>query len=284
MEDYPKLWQNEIYTTWKAGSPRVEVGLAMTFVSTSHREFDSNRLTFNITDAAAIWYPVSQVDDIDNGEESTGEVAEDDSDEDDSDDEDVDEDLHKMATKIATKMDDSSFRSDAEDNDQLEVILGPGTSWMGKVPSYSLKAPAVGSQNSMCMASCSEEANGSSFDTFLRERAKASDIGKLMGGQALLRDYTTVAELKQLCKLANEQVSIVHRFDTKFSNTAFTLLQKIHEAFLGTGSIAQKFIDNMAMIALNFIRDTTAYESELSASDGVAFAAGLACIRGRLLA
>ena len=282
MEDYPKLWQNEIYTTWKVGSPRVEVGLAMTFVSTSHREFDSHQLTFDIADAVAIRYPVSQVDDVDNCDESTGEVAEDDSDEDDSDDEDVDEDLHKMATEIATKMDDSSFRSDAEDNDQLEVISGPGTSWMGKVPSYSLKAPAVGSQNSMCMASCSEEATGSSFDTFLREHTEASGIGKLMGGKALLWDYTTMAELKQLCTLANEQVSIVHCFDTKFSNTAFTLLQKIHEVFLGTGGIAQKFVDNMAMIALNFIRDTTAYESELSASDGVAFAAGLACIRGHI--
>ena len=36
----------------------------------------------------------------------------------------------------------------------------------------------------------------------------------------------------------------------------------------------------MATIALNFIRDATAYETELSASDGVAFAARLAHIRG----
>ena len=41
MEEYPKLWQNSTYTTWKAGCPRVEVGLAMTFVSMSCREFDS---------------------------------------------------------------------------------------------------------------------------------------------------------------------------------------------------------------------------------------------------
>ena len=40
MEEYPKLWQNSIYTIWKAGCPGVEVGLAMTFVSTSCREFD----------------------------------------------------------------------------------------------------------------------------------------------------------------------------------------------------------------------------------------------------
>ena len=60
----------------------------------------------------------------------------------------------------------------------------------------------------------------------------------------------------------------------------FALLQKIHEAFLGTSSIVKKFIDDMATIALNFIRDATAYELELSASDGVAFAARLACIWG----
>ena len=117
---------------------------------------------------------------------------------------------------------------------------------------------------------------------FIRECADGSGVGELMGGQALLWDYTTVVELKQLHMLANEQVSIARHFDTKFSDTAFALLRKIHEVFLGTGGIAQKFVDDMAMIALNFIKDATAYESELSASDGVAFAAGLARIRGRI--
>ena len=279
MEEYPKLWQNEIYTTWKAGYPGVEVGLAMTFVSMCCREFNSSQLTLDIADMAAIWYPALRVDD---GKESAGEVVEDDGDEDDSNDEDVDEDLHKMVTEIATKTDDSGFRSNAEDNTQLEVISGPRTSWIGKAPSYSLKAPAVGSQSGMHMASRSKEATGSSFDAFLRERANGSGIGELMGGQALLRDYTMAAELKQLHVLANEQVSIACHFDTKFSDTVFALLQKIHEAFLGTGSIAQKFIDDMATIALNFIWDATACESELSASDGVAFAAGLARIQGQI--
>ena len=85
---------------------------------------------------AAIWYLASRVDDVDDGNESTGEVAEDNGDEDDCNDEDVDEDLHKMVTAIATKTDDSSFRSEAEDNTWLEVISDPGTSWMGKAPSY----------------------------------------------------------------------------------------------------------------------------------------------------
>ena len=106
----------------------------MTFVSMSRREFDSGRLMLDIADMAAIQYPASRVDDIDDSDESTGEVAEDDDNEDDSNDEDVNEDLHKTATEIATKTDDSGFRSDAEDNTRLEVISGPGTSWMGRVP------------------------------------------------------------------------------------------------------------------------------------------------------
>ena len=113
---------------------------------------------------------------------------------------------------------------------------------------------------------------------FLKEHADRSGIGKLMGGQALLQDYTTAAELKQLHELANEQVKIACCFNAKFSDVAFTLLQKIHEAFIGTSGIAQKFVDDMATVALNFIRDTTAYKAELLALDGMAFVAGLACI------
>ena len=281
MEEYPKLWQNSIHTTWKAGSPGVEVGSAMTFVSTSHREFDSGRLTLDIADKTAIWYPASKVDDIDDSDTSTGDAAEDDDDEDDSDD-DLDEDLHKTVTEIATKTDDSSFHSEAEDNPKLKVISGPGTSWMGKVPSYSLKALAVGSQSGMHMVSCSEEVTRSSFDAFLKEHADGSGVGKLMGGQALLPDYTTAVELKQLPELANEQVSITHHFDTKFSDTAFTLLQKIHETFISTSGITQKFVDDMATVALNFIQDTTAYEAELSALEGMMFVAILACLWERI--
>ena len=273
MEEYPKLWQNSIYTTWKAGSPGVEVSLAMTFISTSHREFDSSWLTLDITDKTAIQYPVSKVDAVDDGDDSTGDAAEDNNNEDDSDD-DLDEDRHKTVTEIATKMDDSGFHSEAEDNPKLKVISSPGTSWMGKVPSYSLKAPAVGSQGGMHTATRSEEVTRSSFNAFLKEHTDGSGVGKLMGGQALLQDYTTAAELKQLCELANEQVSITRHFNAKFSDTAFTLLQKIHKAFIGTGGITQKFVEDMATVALNFIQDATAYEAELSASDSMAFVAG----------
>ena len=282
MEEYPKLWWNSIYTTWKAGSPGQEVSLAMTFVSTNHREFDSGRLALDIADGAAIRYPALKVDDDDNGNKSTGDVVEDDDDEDDSNDEDLDVDLHKMATEIANKTDDSSFRNGAEDNSRIEPISGPRTSWMGKVPLYSLKVPAVGSQSSMHMASHSKEVTGSSFDAFLKECANGSGMGELMGGQALLQDYTTVAELKQLCELAIKQVKIAHHFDAKFSDTVFTLLQKTHEAFIGTGGIAQKFVDDMATVALNFIWDVTTYVAELLALDSMVFTAGLACILERI--
>ena len=110
-------------------------------------------------------------------------MAQDDDDEDDSDNDGLDEDLHKTATEIATKMDDSSFRSDAEDNSRLKVISSPGTSWTGKVPSYLLGVPAVGSQSGMHMASHSEEATRSSFDAFLKECADGSGIGELMGAR-----------------------------------------------------------------------------------------------------
>ena len=85
---------------------------------------------------------------------------------------------------------------------------------MGRVPSYSLKVLEVGSQSSMHMASCSEEVTRSSFDAFLKVCANRSGVGELMGGQALLRDYTAVVELKQLHELANKQVSITCRFNT----------------------------------------------------------------------
>ena len=74
----------------------------------------------------------------------------------------------------------------------------------------------------------------------------------------------------------------MHHFNTKFSNTAFTLLKKVHEAFILTSGIMQKFVDDMATASLNFIHDATAYEEELSSSDGVVFAAGLARIRNRI--
>ena len=46
--------------------------------------------------------------------------------------------------------------------------------------------------------------------------------------------------------------------------------------------MARKFIDDMATVGLNFIRDATAYEAELSASDGMVFAAMLTHIRGQI--
>ena len=91
----------------------------------------------------------------------------------------------------------------------------------------------------MHMASRSGEVSGASFDAFLNVHADGSSIGELMGGQALFWDYTMAAELKQLWEPANEQVKIVCCFSAKFSDMAFTLLQKTQEAFIGTGGIVQ---------------------------------------------
>ena len=66
-----------------------------------------------------------------------------------------------------------------------------------------MKALAVGSQSGMYMAFHSEEVTGFSFDASLKEYADGSGVGELMGGQALLWDFTTMAELKELCELAN---------------------------------------------------------------------------------
>ena len=126
MEEYPKLWWNSIYTTWKAGFPGEEVGLAMTFVSTSCREFDSSWLVLDISDGMAIWYLVLKVDNDDDSNESTGDAVEDDNDEEDSDDDNLDGDLHKTVTEIANKTDDSSFCSGIEDNSKIKPLSPPG--------------------------------------------------------------------------------------------------------------------------------------------------------------
>ena len=116
-----------------------------------------------------------------------------------------------------------------------------------------MRMPAVSTQSSMHMVSHSEEVTGASFDAFLNVHTDGSSVGELMGGQALLRGYTTAVELKQLRELDHKQVKIACHFDAKFSDTVFALLQKTHEAFIGTGGIVQKFVDDMATAGLNFI-------------------------------
>ena len=161
---------------------------------------------------------------------------------------------------------------------RIDALLGPRVKWMGEMPSYQMTAPAISSRSGMHTSSCNVEATRQSFNTFIKHHAAGSSIGDVMGGQALLQDFTTPQEVESLHALANEQVAIAHHFDTKFSNTAFTLLKKVHEAFIVTGRIMQKFVDDMATAGLNFIHDATAYEEELLSSDGIVFAAGLARI------
>ena len=153
---------------------------------------------------------------------------------------------------------------------------------MGETPSYQIMAPAISSRSTMHTSSYNVEAAGQSFDTFIKHHDAGSGVGDLMGGQALLRDFTTPQELESLHALANEQVAIARHFDTKFSNTVFTLLKKVHKVFITTGGIAQKFVDDMATASLNFICDATTYEEELLLSDSIVFAASLTHIRNRI--
>ena len=275
MEEYSKLWENEVFVMWKAGSLGVDVGLAMNFVCTCHMEYNAQRMILDISDATIIHYPVAQVDEEDAGD-STGEIP--DIDDDDNDDDDVDEDIQQMATEIGTKSDDSGFHGSGVRSIKIDALTGPGVEWMGETSSYQMMAPAISSCSGMHTSSCNVEAARQSFNTFIKHCAAGSSVGDVMGGQALLWDFTTPQELESLHALANEQVAIAHRFNTKFSNTAFTLLKKVHEAFITTGGIVQKFVDDMATAGLNFICDATAYE-ELSSSDSVVFVASLTCIQ-----
>ena len=251
MEEYSKLWENEVFMTWKAGSPGVDVSLAMNFVCTCCMENDAQRMILDISDATIIHYPAAQVDEEDSGN-STGEIPD--------DDDDVDEDIQQTATEIGTKLDNSGFHSSGVGSIRIEALAGPGVKWMGEMPSYQMTAPAISSHSGMHTASHNVEAVWQSFDTFIKHRAAGSGVGDVIGSQALLWDFTTPQELESLRALANEQVAIARRFDTKFSNTAFTLLKKVHEAFIMTGGIMQKFVDDMATASLNFIHDATVYE------------------------
>ena len=205
MEEYPKLWENEVFMMWKAGSPGVNVGLAMNFVHTCRTEYYAQRMILDISDATIIHYPAAQVDEEDAGD-STGEIPN--NDDDDDDDDDVDEDIQQTATEIGTKSNDSGFHGSGVGNIRIDALVGPGVEWMGETPSYQMMAPAISSRRGMHASSCNVEAAGQSFDTFIKHHAAGSGIGDVMGGQALLRDFTTPQELESLRALANEQVAI----------------------------------------------------------------------------
>ena len=245
MEEYPELWENEVFMTWKAGSLGVDVCLAMNFIHTCRTEYDAQKIILDISDATIICYPAAQVDEEDAGD-STGEIPDNDDANDDDDDDDVDEDIQQTAREIGTKLDDSGFYGSGVGSTRIDALMGPGVEWTGETPYYQVTTPAISSHSAMHTVSCNVEAAGQSFDTFIKHHAAGSSIGDVMGGQALLWDFTTPQELESLHALANEQVAIVRRFDTKFSNMAFTLLKKVHEAFITTGGIVQKFVDDVA--------------------------------------
>ena len=283
MEYYPKLWQNSVYITWKQGFPSEDVGLAMTLVATCRMEYDTNQMVLDLADKSIIKYPALRVDDEgadgNNDASMAGDcVSEDDS----SDSEDIDDDLQQVALEVANKTNDSGFQSGTNEHSKIEVLPGNGTRWTGLPQRYSLGAPARNSSflSGSRVATQSEKTTGASFDQYIQHAAgRSGRVGELMGGQALLQDHTSPSELAELCKLAEEQIEIACHFDAKFSKTAFALLQKTQTVFVGMGGITKKFVDDMAMASLNFIRDATAYEAELCSSDTVTFAEGLSNIR-----
>ena len=205
MEEYSKLWENEVFMMWNASSPGVNVGLAMIFICTCHTEYDAQRMILNISDATIIHYPAAQVDEEDVGD-STGEIPDDD--DDDDDDDDVDEDNQQTATEIGTKSDNSGFHGSGVGSIRIDALAGPGVKWTGEMPSYQMMALAISSHSGMHTLSCNVEAAGQSFDTFIKHRAAGSGVGDVTGSQALLRDFTTPQELESLHALANEQVAI----------------------------------------------------------------------------
>ena len=127
----------------------------------------------------------------------------------------------------------------------------------------------------MGQVSTKDVVSGVSFDHYMQGTAQKSSVCELMGGPSLLKDHTSPGEMEQLQKLANEQLDIARHFNMKFSNMAFTLLQKMQQAFVGIGGIAKKFVDDMAAAGLNFTKDAMAYETELCSSDTVTFTVGL---------
>ena len=133
MEEYPKLWENEVFMMWKAGSPGVDVGLAMNFVCTCRTEYDAQKMILDISDATIIHYPPAPVDEEDAGD-STREIPDDD--DDDDDDDDVDEDIQQTATEIGTKSDDSGFHGSGVGSIKIDALADPGVEWTGERPSY----------------------------------------------------------------------------------------------------------------------------------------------------
>ena len=154
--------------TWKAGSPGVDVSLAMNFVCTCHMEYDAQRMILDISDTTIIHYPVAQVDEEDAGD-STGEIPDNDEDagdstgeipDNDDDNDDVDEDIQQMATEISTKSDDSGFHGSGVRSIRIDALAGPGVEWTGEMPSYEMTAPAISSCSGMHTSSCNVEAVG----------------------------------------------------------------------------------------------------------------------------
>ena len=197
MEEEPKLWQNVTYIIWKVGAPGWEVGLALTVVTTSHKEFEHKRMVVDISNEALIKYLASNLDDNkveDDSEDSDGNLpdmlADGEGEDDSNDDEDVNDNAWWTVLEVANKTDDSGFQSSVEDGSRIKVLSGIGTQWTATLPSYQLgMSEGSSSFQSSCPAgqlSAWDIASGMSFNQFVQRTAQTSGIRELMGGQSAL--------------------------------------------------------------------------------------------------
>ena len=98
-----------------------------------------------------------------------------------------------MALDVANKTDDSGFWSSFKESPRIEVLMGAGTQWTGVAPMYPV-GMLVGSLSflsSSCLAMRNKMVLGMSFDDYVQKTTGRSGIGELIGGQALLKDYTS---------------------------------------------------------------------------------------------
>ena len=151
----------------------------------------------DLSDETTIRYLVLKVDNDEgevadsNSNASMEDLAGDgESDDDSSDSDGIDDELQQAVLDMANKTDDSGFWSSFDENPKIKVLSGAGTCWTGMTPRYSLGVLAGSSSflSSSHPATQSEKATGASFDEYIQHATGQTNLGELMGGQALLKD------------------------------------------------------------------------------------------------
>ena len=242
MEDFPKLWQNSVYIMWKQGFPGEDVGLAMTLVTTGLWSSISGRWcwTFLMRQSSSTWHwrlmtmrqtvmmtppwqvmvKVRMIVQIQMTSTMTYSRQ------------------HSMWPTRLMILDSRAVPMNISRRRHCQALVPTGLVWCW-VTHWVCQPEA----RHFWAVLLQWEGDWSELDEYVQHATGwFGSVGELMGGQALLKDHTSPSELAELCKLAEDQIEIACRFNTKFSNTAFTLLQKTQTAFLGMGGITKKFV------------------------------------------